>query len=42
MAFVKKLEVKNNVTFKEMTEKLLYEILKTSRNASQTHVILCL
>ena len=39
MAFVKKLEVKSNVTFKEITEKLLYEILKTSRNASQIHTI---
>ena len=40
MAFVKKLKVKSNVTFKEITEKLLYEILKTSRNASQIHAIL--
>ena len=39
MAFVKKLKVKSNVTFKEMSEKLLDEILKTSRNASQIHVV---
>ena len=34
MAFVKKLKIKSNVTFKEISEKLLDEILKTSRNAS--------
>ena len=39
MAVVKKLKVKSNVTFKEMSEKLLNEILKTSRNESQIHVV---
>ena len=39
MAVVKKLKVKSNVTFKEMSEKLLDEILKTSRNESQIHVV---
>ena len=39
MAFVKKLKVKSNVTFKELSEKLLHEILKTIRNASQIHVV---
>ena len=38
MAFVKKLKVKSNVTLKEMSEKLLDEILKTSRNVSKIHV----
>ena len=39
MAFVKKLKVKSNVAFREMSEKLLDEILKTSRNTSQIHVV---
>ena len=39
MAFVKKLKVNSNVTFKEMSEKLLDEILRISINASQVHVI---
>ena len=39
MAVVKKLKVKSNLTFKEVSEKLLDEILKTSRNASQIYAI---
>ena len=39
MAVVKKLKVKSNVTFKEMSEKLLDEILKTRGSASQIHVV---
>ena len=39
MAFVKKLIVKSNVTFEETSEKLLDEILKTRRNASQIHIV---
>ena len=39
MAVVKKLKVKSNVTFKEVSEKLLDEIPKTSRNASQIYVV---
>ena len=39
MAVVEKLKVKSNVTFKVMSKKLLDNILKTSRNASQIHVV---
>ena len=39
MAAVRKLKVNSNVTFKEMSEKLLYNVLKTSKNASQIHVV---
>ena len=39
MAVVEKLNVKINITFKEMSEKLLNNILKTSRIASQIHVV---
>ena len=39
MAVVKKLKVKSNVTFKEMSEKLLDEILKTRGSPSQIHVV---
>ena len=39
MAVVKNLKVKSSITFKEMSEKLLDKILKTSRNPSQIHVI---
>ena len=39
MAAVRKLEVNSNVTFREMLEKLLYNVLKTSKNVSQIHVV---
>ena len=39
MAVVKKLKVKSKITFKEMPEKLLDEILKTSSSASQIYVV---
>ena len=39
MVVVKNLKVKSSITFKEMSEKLLDKILKTSTNPSQIHVI---
>ena len=39
MAFIKKLIVKSNATFEETSEKLLDEILKTRKNASQIHIV---
>ena len=39
MAVVKKLKVKSKITFKEMPEKLLDEILKTSSSAFQIYVV---
>ena len=39
MIVAKKLKVKSNVTFKEMSEKLFDVIMKISRNASQIHVV---
>ena len=39
MAAVRKLKVNSNVTFREMSEKLLYNILKTSKDASQIHFV---
>ena len=39
MAAIRKLIVNSNVTFKKMSEKLLYNVLKTSKNASQFHVV---
>ena len=39
MVAVRKLKVNSNVTFKEMSEKLLCNVLKTSKNASQIHVV---
>ena len=39
MVAVRKLKVNSNVTFKKMSETLLYNVLKTSKNASQIHVV---
>ena len=39
MTIVKKLKVESDVTFKEILERLLDDVNKTSRNASQIHVV---
>ena len=39
MTIVKKLKVESDVTFKEILERLLDDVNKTSRNVSQIHVV---